>query len=199
MAWLTLEAVVDHLAGLAGESARRPCAIPCRLSAGCRFPRPRDDGRDRRCRAEDQEARRDLVVDEVAARAEKLQPAIVVDEFLAEIGRGVGLPPAQVAARAPQAAEPAAGRSPAASSTMRSRWRRQASGPARAVAPAWPSRSGRRNRAPAHQSTPARNGVKRSSSSSKIVRHAFLDTHSRTADPHRRTDRRLHGGINGLD
>lgn len=48
-------------------------------------------------RPEDEEAGRNLVVVEMPARAEQLDPAVVVDEMLAEIGGGVGLPPAELA------------------------------------------------------------------------------------------------------
>ena len=51
-------------------------------------------------RAEDRKPAGDLVVGEMAARAEHLQPAVIVDEVLAEIGGGVGLAPAEIAARA---------------------------------------------------------------------------------------------------
>lgn len=47
-------------------------------------------------RPEDQEAGRNRVVVEMPARAEQLDPAVVVDEMLAEIGGCVGLPPAEL-------------------------------------------------------------------------------------------------------
>jgi hypothetical protein len=48
--------------------------------------------------AKDQEPASDLAIIEMAARAEHLQPAVIVDELLAEIGCGVSLAPMEVVA-----------------------------------------------------------------------------------------------------
>ncbi|OWK21676.1 hypothetical protein AJ88_18515 [Mesorhizobium amorphae CCBAU 01583] len=88
--------MVDHLAGLANLKAALTHA-PFRAAGqrnvdllGNVMVVGIDDARPK-----DQQAGRDLIIDEMAARAEHLQPAIFFQECRAEIGHAVGLPPAE--------------------------------------------------------------------------------------------------------
>jgi len=47
--------------------------------------------------AEDEKTTSDRIILEMATRAEHFQPAVIVDELLAEIGGGIGLAPVEVA------------------------------------------------------------------------------------------------------
>ena len=147
--------------------------------------------------AEDQETRRDLVVGEMAARAEQLQPAVIVDEVLAEIGGGVGLAPAQLVATL----------APADSTSGCSRRRRDLGGAvemargrqARCGSSArcrhGPVDPGRRSRAPAHRRADSRKARNAASSSATDCRHCLARSPRRPV----RQKVGLRGRIIGLD